>query len=204
MTSTDLVLMTDSRSSSLKCAGETSAVMLDILQALDGAWRKTLLSKLLSCGFYSFLSASISKFLSVNFISAVVESLSYSLTCKIVSIRKLFHYLLIFFIHQRFFFLQTVLFTLANDSTLHYSIYFIKWPSHQKLNNSRMEDWEWLTSNLSIIFEWDMRNSVSFSGSKLNFSTRELCITFNTSIPYSSKHITVLLYTQYSWSVFNS
>ncbi len=65
--------LTNSRSSSLSCSGETFAVALDISKAFDRVWHKSLLSKLPSYGFYPSICTFISSFLSGQSISAVVD-----------------------------------------------------------------------------------------------------------------------------------
>ncbi len=68
-----LAFRTDSWSSSLSRFGETFAVTLDISEAFDIVWHKSLLSKLPSYGFYPSLCFFISSFLSDRSISAVVD-----------------------------------------------------------------------------------------------------------------------------------
>ncbi len=69
-----LVFVSDSWSSSPSCFGETFAVALDISKAFDRVWHKSLLSKLLSYGFYPSLRTFISNFFSGRSVSAVVDS----------------------------------------------------------------------------------------------------------------------------------
>ncbi len=66
-------MSTDSWSSSLSCFCETFAVTIDISKAFDRVWQKSLLSKLLSYGFYSSLCTFISSFLLGCSISAVLD-----------------------------------------------------------------------------------------------------------------------------------
>ncbi len=68
-----LAFLTNSWSFSLSRFGETFAVTLDMSKAFNRVWRKSLLSKLPSFGFYLSLCSFISSFLSGQSISAIVD-----------------------------------------------------------------------------------------------------------------------------------
>ncbi len=57
----------------------------------------------------------------------------------------------------------------ADDTTLHYSTSFKRQPKLQELQISRNDAAERLTSDLSIISDWDRRNLVSLNVSKTQF-----------------------------------
>merc|ERR1712035_278289 len=69
----DLAFHTDSWSSSLRDFGETFSIALDISKAFDRVWHKSLISKLLSYGFYPSLCSFISSFFSDRSIAVVVD-----------------------------------------------------------------------------------------------------------------------------------
>ncbi len=68
-----LAFLTDSWSSTLCRFGETFAVALDILKAVDRVWHKALLSELPSYGLYRALSSFLTSLISGHSIGAVVE-----------------------------------------------------------------------------------------------------------------------------------
>ncbi len=70
----DLAFLDNSWSSFLSCFFETFAIALDMPEAFDRVWHKSLLSKLPSFGFYPSLCPFISNFLSGQSISAIVGS----------------------------------------------------------------------------------------------------------------------------------
>ncbi len=59
--------------------------------------------------------------------------------------------------------------TYADDSTLHYSTSYIRRPTRQEVNHSRLEAARHLTSDLAIISDYSRRNLVFFNASKTHF-----------------------------------
>ncbi len=73
-----LALLAESWSSSLRGFGATFAVALDVSKAFDRVWHRSLISKLLSYGFYPSLCTFIWSFLSDRSIAAVINGHCYS------------------------------------------------------------------------------------------------------------------------------
>ncbi len=154
------------------------AVALDILEAVDRVWYKSLLSKLPSYGFYPSLCTFISSLLSGRSISAVVDgycSKPKPVNSGVPQGSVLSPTLLILFINDLSI-TDCPIHPYADDSTLHYSITFKSRPSQIELHHARLDAAERLTSDLSVI---SMPQKPSFSFCLLD-------TTFQIPIPYSS------------------
>ena len=167
-----LSLLTNSWSSSFDSFGETFAVALDISKAFDRVWHKALISKLPSYGFYPSLCSFLSSFLSGRSISAVVDghcSSPKSINSGVPQGSVLAPLLFLLFINDLLNLTQCPIHSYADDSTLHYSTRFDKFPNQQELETSRQVAMERLTSDLSRISDWGRANLVKFNASKTQF-----------------------------------
>ncbi len=167
-----LAILTNSWSSSLSRFGETFAVALDIAEAFDRVWHKSLISKLPSYGFYPSLCTFISSFLSGRSISAELDgycSKPKPINSGVPQGSVLSPTLFLLFINDLLSITDFPIHSYADDFTLHYSITFKSRPSQIELHNARLDATERLTSGLSIISDWGRRNLVSFTASKTQF-----------------------------------
>lgn len=57
----------------------------------------------------------------------------------------------------------------TDDSTLHFSTSFHRWPTQQELDDSKLESPKHLTTDLTIISNWGKKNLLSFNISKTWF-----------------------------------
>ncbi len=141
--------------------------MLDISKAFDRVWHKSLLSKLLSFGFYPSLCSFISSFLSGHSFSTVIDS-HYSspkpISSGVPQGSVLSPTLFLLFISDLSI-TNCPIHSHADDSTLHYTTHFDRKLTLQDLQDSRLKVAECLTSDPAIISDWRMRNLVSINAS---------------------------------------
>ncbi len=174
-----LAFLTDSWSSSFSRFGETFAVTLNISKAFDWVWHKALLSKLPSYGFYPALCSFLSSFLSRCSIAALVGGHCCApkpINSGVFQGSVLSPTLFLLFTNDLLSLTNCPIHSYADDTTLHFSTSFKRQPNPEKLETSRNDATERLTSDLSIISDWGRRNLVSFSASKTQFlhlSTRQ-------------------------------
>ncbi len=145
-----LSLLTDFWSSSLSRFGETFSVALYISKAFDRVWRKSLLSKLPSFGFYPSLCSFISSFLLGRSIPPVVDGHCSSpklINSGVPQGSVLSPTLFLLFINDLSV-TNCPIHSYADDSALHFSTSFDRTPTLQDLQDSRLEAAERLTSIL--------------------------------------------------------
>ncbi len=164
--------LTDSWSSSLIRFGETFAVALDIAKAFDRVWHKALISKLPFYGSYPAVCSFLSSFLSCRFIAAVVGghcSAPKPINGGVLQGSVLSPTLFLLFINDLLSLKNCPIHSYADDTTLHYSTSFDRYPNHQLTEIARIDATERLTSDLFIVSNWGRRNLVSFNASKTQF-----------------------------------
>ena len=166
-----LAYLSDSWSSSFRDFGESFAVALDISKAFDRVWHKALISKLPSYGIYPSLCAFLQNFLSGRSIAAAVDgssSESYPINSGVPQGSVLSPTLFLIFINDLLS-LSDSIHSYADDTTIHVSFTFPRFPSSQSLNSARESAIEHLTNQLSIISNWGIENLVAFNASKTQF-----------------------------------
>ncbi len=138
-----------------------------------------MLSKPPSYGFYSALCSFLSSFLSSRSISAVVDgqcSTTQPINSGVPQGSVLSPTLFLLFINDLLSLTNCPIHSYADDTTMHYSTSFDRHPNHQELQISRTNAAEHLTSDLSVISDWERRNLGYFNASKAQFlhlSTRQ-------------------------------
>ena len=170
-----LAFFTNSWSSSFGDFGETFTVALDISNAFDRVWHKTLIPKLPSFGFYPSLCSYflISNFLSDCYIAAVVDSHCSSsklIKSGVTQGSVVSPTLFLLFINGLLNLTQCSIYSYTDDSTLHFSMSFSRRPYQKQVNNSNGDTTECRT-------EWSRENLVLFNASQTKFlhlSSRQL------------------------------
>ena len=175
-----LAFLTESWSSSLRDFGETFAVGLDISKAFDRIWHKSLISKLPSYWSYPSLCTFISSFLSDRSIASVVDghcSSPQTINSGVPQGSVLSPTLFILFINDLLNLTQCHIQSYADDTTLQFSTSYNRHPTQQEINDSRRDVIGHLTSDLSLISDWDR-----VMPQKLNFDNDLLDITFQITV----------------------
>ena len=167
-----LSFLSNSWSSSFRGFGETFAVALDISKAFDRVRHSGLISKLPSYGFYPSICAFLSNFLNGRSIAAVVDghrAIPVPISSGVPQGSVLSPTLFLLFINDLLTLTDCPIHSYADDSTLHYSTYFLRRPSQNSLTLSREAAVARLTSDLSLISKWGKENLVVFNASKTQF-----------------------------------
>ncbi len=159
------------------------------LTAIFYVWHKALLFKLHSYGFYPSFCSFVSSVLSDRSFSAVVDCYCSSLkSIKVVFHRAVLYPTLFLLFINDLSSMNCPIHSYTEDPTLNYSTFFFNSELSQlKLKGSGINVAECLSSDLTIIFDWDKRNLVSINSTKkLNFFIYQLDTIFQITITYSS------------------
>ena len=167
-----LAFLTESWSSSFRSFGETFTVGLNILNAFDRVWHKSLISKLTSYGLYPYICIFISSFLSDRSIIVVVDghcSSPKTINSGVPQSSVLSSTLFLLFINDLLNLTQCPIHSYAHDNTKHFSTSYNRCPLQQELSDSSRDAIGRLTSDLLLVSDWGIANLVRFNASKTQF-----------------------------------
>ena len=164
-----LLFLTESWSSSFRDFGETFAVSLDISKAFNRVWHKSLICKPPSYRFYPSLCTFISSFLSDRTIAAVVDGhcSPKPINSDVPQGSVLYPTLFLLFINDLLNLTRCPIHSYADDTILHFPTSYTIPLTQQELSDSMQDAIVRLTSDLSIVSDWERAN-LSSMPRKLN------------------------------------
>ena len=169
--------VTHAWASSLKDHGESVAISVDISKAFDRVWHDKLLAKLPSFGIPPSTLNLIASFLCCRTFCVRVDGVASSLHEVNAGVPQgcvLSPTLFLLFINDLLESTKNPIHSYADDSTLHSSTTFSKYPLPVQVNESRQAMVDSLNDDMARISQWGLANSVRFNSSKTQSITFSL------------------------------